>query len=177
MSFVEFGEAVFGVELRGEAHLDDERLHLFGEVAAGPVFLFDLFAPGVDGEFLEFFEDLGRGFLREDFFAGKFGDGAVGVFGFADFDADESLLAAAPEEFVARLGACSAEHVLRNGRVQVDPEFGFGGAGAQHAEGENRVGRLGHLQADDVLVRKFVGVPARCRQPVGEGLEQLLAGE
>ena len=61
-----------------------------------PVFLLDLFAPGVDGELLEFFKNLGRRLLREDFLAGKFGGCAVGVFSFADFYADETFLAAAP---------------------------------------------------------------------------------
>ena len=49
---------------------------------------------------------------REDFFAGKLGGAAVGVFGFADFYTGESFLTAAPQELVAGLGAFSAEKFL-----------------------------------------------------------------
>ena len=57
--FVEFGETVFGVEFGGEAHLDELRLNGFGQEFSVPIFLFDFFTPSVDGELLEFFENLG----------------------------------------------------------------------------------------------------------------------
>ena len=133
--FVEFGEAVFRIKFCGKAHLDKLRLYRFGQKFSAPVFFLDFFAPGIDGEFLEFFENLWGCFLRENFLAGKFGGGAVGVFGFADFDSDESFLAAAPQKLVAGLGFFATEH-----------------SGAEHAERENRVGRFCNLQANHVLV-------------------------
>ena len=134
-------------------------------------------SPGVDGKLLEFFENFRRGLLRENFFAGKFGGRTVGVFGFADFDSDESFLAAAPQQLVAGPGVASAEHILRNGRVKVDLELGLCRAGAEHAERENRVRRFCNLQANHILVGELVGVSARSREPVGECLEETLGDE
>ena len=77
-------------------HLDEECLDVFGEVTTGPVFFFELVAPSFGGKLFEFFEDFGRGFLREDFFAACFADVAIGTFAFVNLDADKAFLTATP---------------------------------------------------------------------------------
>ena len=71
-------------------------MQIFCEVAATPVFFFELVAPGFGGKFFEFFENFGRGFLRENFFTACFANVAVGTFAFVNLDADKAFLTAAP---------------------------------------------------------------------------------